>query len=124
MAWARWLITWKLELEDKKCRPSGSPGNDSSLAHLASQVCEFPSHGPDCKFAAFLRSWQIAPNDASKENHPDVPAQVIILDHTTSEKDAPLRIQQVGQRTTAQELFKQLRASMPFSDDIAMLVRP
>ena len=40
--WARWLITWQLELTDGKTRPRGSPPRDASLASLAA-----------CRSAAF-----------------------------------------------------------------------
>ncbi len=53
VAYARWLVTWGMELEDKKLRPSGSPPRDGVLADLAHQLCAFPAHAPDCKFATF-----------------------------------------------------------------------
>ena len=49
------VITWKLEVEDGKCRPSGSPPRDTSLAAFADlrigggAACEFPQHAEDCK---------------------------------------------------------------------------
>ena len=49
------MITWKLEVEDGKCRPSGSPPRDTSLAAFADlrmasgALCEFPQHAEDCK---------------------------------------------------------------------------
>ncbi len=55
VAYARWLVTWGMELEDKKLRPSGSPPRDGVLADLAHQLCAFPAHAPDCKFATFYR---------------------------------------------------------------------
>jgi hypothetical protein len=124
VAWARWLITWKLELEDKKCRPRGSPAHDSSLADLANKICNFPEHNSDCKFAAFLRSAQFAPHDGSVDCPVDMPAQVILVDHSSGLQDAPLRIEQVAQRTTADDFLLQLRASGAYSDELAMLVSP
>ena len=72
--WARWLITWQLELEDGKTRPRGSPPRDTSLAALfggsgaaaaaravspathgehqaaaGGSTCTFPEHTPDCR---------------------------------------------------------------------------
>ena len=55
VAYARWLVTWGMELEDKKVRPSGSPPREGVLADLAHQLCAFPSHAPECKFATFYR---------------------------------------------------------------------
>lgn len=55
VAYARWLVTWGMELEDKKVRPSGSPPREGVLADLAHQLCAFPSHTPECKFATFYR---------------------------------------------------------------------
>ena len=50
------MITWKLEVEDGKCRPSGSPPRDTSLAAFADlraggngATCAFPQHAEDCK---------------------------------------------------------------------------
>ena len=48
-------MTWGMELEDKKVRPSGSPPREGVLADLAHQLCAFPAHAPDCKFATFYR---------------------------------------------------------------------
>ena len=53
------VITWKLELEDGKCRPSGSPPRDTSLAAFASADgaepaaagCPFPEHSSHCRCA-------------------------------------------------------------------------
>jgi len=51
VAFARWLITWELELADKKCRPTGSPEQDNALSALASEMaCSFPEHSKHCPF--------------------------------------------------------------------------
>ena len=55
MAYARWLISFGMELEDKKVRPRGSPPREGVLADLAQQLCAFPAHAPACKFATFYR---------------------------------------------------------------------
>ena len=46
--WARYVLTWQMQLSDSKVRPSGSPGRDSSLMDL--MACPFPEHSPNCKF--------------------------------------------------------------------------
>ena len=55
VAYARWLISFGMELEDKKLRPRGSPPREGVLADLAHQLCAFPAHAPTCKFATFYR---------------------------------------------------------------------
>ncbi len=55
VAYARWLISFGMELEDKKVRPRGSPPREGVLADLAQQLCAFPTHAPNCKFATFYR---------------------------------------------------------------------
>lgn len=53
VAWARMLISWQLELADKKLRPAGSPAHDTTLSH----ICPFPKHASSCPAAdtdAFL----------------------------------------------------------------------
>ena len=56
------VITWKLEVEDGKCRPSGSPPRDTSLAAFADlrigngAACMFPHHADDCKCVPLLIS--------------------------------------------------------------------
>lgn len=55
VAYARWLISFGMELEDKKVRPRGSPPREGVLADLAQQLCAFPAHAPTCKFATFYR---------------------------------------------------------------------
>ena len=62
--WARWLISWSLELRDTKCRPKGSPPNDSTFAKLANSICKFPEHGPKCEFAAW--AFKSLPQPVSK----------------------------------------------------------
>ena len=47
VAWARMLISWQLELADKKLRPAGSPAHDTTLSH----ICPFPHHNPHCPAA-------------------------------------------------------------------------
>jgi hypothetical protein len=54
VAWCRYLISFRLELADKKVRPSGSPPRDAGLAALGQSLCGFPEHAPDCGFAAFF----------------------------------------------------------------------
>ncbi len=63
------VITWKLEVEDGKCRPSGSPPRDTSLAAFADlrisgggAGCEFPQHAEDCKCACQPPSLSISVN--------------------------------------------------------------
>ena len=48
--WARYVLTWQMQLTDSKVRPSGSPGRDTSMADLLG--CQFPEHSTDCKFAS------------------------------------------------------------------------
>lgn len=55
VAWFRYLISFQMELADKKCRPSGSPPRDSGFAALQSRICAFPNHEADCKFAQYFR---------------------------------------------------------------------
>merc|ERR1712242_433338 len=31
IAWNRWLVTWQMELQDRKFRPSGSPDNPKDV---------------------------------------------------------------------------------------------
>lgn len=64
VAWFRHLISFQMELADKKCRPSGSPPRDSGFAALQSRICAFPEHDKDCKFAEYFRrchSFHLAP---------------------------------------------------------------
>ena len=61
VAYARWLISFGMELEDKKVRPRGSPPREGVLADLAQQLCAFPAHAPTCKFATFYRCAPIPP---------------------------------------------------------------
>lgn len=62
VGWARWVITWQLELGDGKTRPSGSPPRDTFLAAFAAAgtcdthggrppMCPFPEHSHDCRCA-------------------------------------------------------------------------
>mmetsp|Transcript_3128 Transcript_3128/g.7675 ORF Transcript_3128/g.7675 Transcript_3128/m.7675 type:complete len:547 (+) Transcript_3128:755-2395(+) len=41
IAWNRWLLTWQMELQDRKYRPSGSPGQEPKEVLLS-----FPSDEP------------------------------------------------------------------------------
>ena len=50
--WARYVLTWQMQLTDSKVRPSGSPGRDSSLLDL--MACPFPEHSANCKFVGKL----------------------------------------------------------------------
>merc|ERR1712078_196298 len=34
VAWARWLLSWQMEVQDMKFRPSGSPGSNEGRAAL------------------------------------------------------------------------------------------
>ena len=81
--WARWLISWTLELKDSKCRPKGSPPGDSALASLANQICSFPTHVPGCKFAEFAS--RVAPRPVSEVCHPLASIlQAWLLSHSPS----------------------------------------
>eukprot|EP00192_Tetraselmis_astigmatica_P010336 CAMPEP_0117649902 /NCGR_PEP_ID=MMETSP0804-20121206/1244_1 /TAXON_ID=1074897 /ORGANISM="Tetraselmis astigmatica, Strain CCMP880" /LENGTH=816 /DNA_ID=CAMNT_0005455719 /DNA_START=1014 /DNA_END=3464 /DNA_ORIENTATION=+ len=62
---ARWLITWELELSDKKCRPSGSPDKDNVLSTLHGQMCQFPQHNKACPFHSLQKGRPDAPGDDS-----------------------------------------------------------
>lgn len=62
--WARWLISWGLELKDAKYRPTGSPPGDSALSKLANQICNFPAHNTGCKFAEYAS--KVLPRPVSK----------------------------------------------------------
>lgn len=55
VAWCRWLISFQMELEDGKVRPSGSPPRDSGAAALSLAICAFPHHDAHCKFADYFR---------------------------------------------------------------------
>src|SRR5579875_1951823 len=80
VAWCRYLISFRLELADKKVRPSGTdnspPRDPSGFAAVlsgsssllggavavpgssgAAALCAFPEHTPDCKFAAYFARW-------------------------------------------------------------------
>ena len=43
IAWARWLLSWQMEIQDSKFRPSGSPPGNEMKATLASFPQEEPS---------------------------------------------------------------------------------
>lgn len=60
---ARWLITWELELQDKKCRPSGSPERDTALSSLQGQLCRFPTHNEACPFHRLQKGRPEVPKD-------------------------------------------------------------
>lgn len=62
--WARWLVSWTLELNDAKCRPTGSPPSSSVLSKLANQICNFPSHNPGCKFSQY--AFKVLPRPISQ----------------------------------------------------------
>ena len=55
MAWSRYLVSFQMELADKKCRPSGSPPKDSSFLNLHLRICAFPTHSTGCKFADYFQ---------------------------------------------------------------------
>mmetsp|Transcript_8405 Transcript_8405/g.25207 ORF Transcript_8405/g.25207 Transcript_8405/m.25207 type:complete len:884 (+) Transcript_8405:164-2815(+) len=99
VGWARYLITWKLELEDGKCRPRGSPPRDTSLASLfpgpapcgAPGVhgagCSFPEHVADCRFAKFVQSDRFVPR--SPEDNGATPVYVVLLDAVSEAPPQP-----------------------------------
>ena len=55
VAWSRYLVSFQMELADKKCRPSGSPPRDSGFLNLHLRICAFPTHDHGCKFAAYFQ---------------------------------------------------------------------
>lgn len=80
--WARWLVSWTLELNDAKCRPSGSPPGSSVLSKLANQICNFPSHNPGCKFSQYAS--KVLPRPISEADLAKAPPTVIYIDHRLS----------------------------------------
>lgn len=80
--WARWLVSWTMELKDAKCRPTGSPPGDSALSQLANQICNFPTHNPGCKFSQYVS--KVLPRPISKvslllQNNLSFQVSVILL---------------------------------------------
>lgn len=55
VAWSRYLVSFQMELADKKCRPSGSPPRDSGYLNLHLRICAFPTHDSGCKFADYFQ---------------------------------------------------------------------
>ena len=55
VAWSRYLVSFQMELADKKCRPSGSPPRDSGFLNLHLRICAFPTHDSGCKFADYFQ---------------------------------------------------------------------
>lgn len=55
IAWSRYLVSFQMELADKKCRPSGSPPRDSGFLNLHLRICAFPTHDSGCKFADYFQ---------------------------------------------------------------------
>ena len=55
VAWSRYLVSFQMELADKKCRPSGSPPRDSGFLNLHLRICAFPAHDSGCKFADYFQ---------------------------------------------------------------------
>ena len=55
VAWSRYLVSFQMELADKKCRPSGSPSRDSGFLNLHLRICAFPTHDSTCKFADYFQ---------------------------------------------------------------------
>jgi hypothetical protein len=62
VAWYRYLISFQMELADKKCRPRGSPPRDGAFAALSTRVCTFPDHDSDCKFAQYFHRCDQTPS--------------------------------------------------------------
>lgn len=60
VAWSRYLVSFQMELADKKCRPSGSPPRDSGFLNLHLRICAFPTHDSGCKFADYFQRCAIA----------------------------------------------------------------
>jgi ppGpp synthetase/RelA/SpoT-type nucleotidyltranferase len=108
VAWGRWLITWQLELVDKKCRPSGSPGRDTSLTAFYNRLhpstvpsCAFPQHAADCKFANFLRASNLTPQPAAADGGP---IYVMLFDGTSGQQQ--MHIQETPPGCTTAQLLQ------------------
>ena len=72
---ARYLITWELELQDKKCRPSGSPEVDNALASLHGEICRFPIHNENCPFHRLQMGRPKAPDTSN------APIYCVVVQH-------------------------------------------
>jgi len=72
---ARWLISWELELQDKKCRPSGSPEHDRTLAALHGELCRFPEHNKACPFHSLQTGGPQAPDEGTS------PVYCVVVHH-------------------------------------------
>ncbi|KAK9823732.1 hypothetical protein WJX72_004985 [[Myrmecia] bisecta] len=106
VAWARFCITWQLELQDKKFRPSGSPPRDNSLAAIASQVtagCIFPEHKPSCGFAAYMQRGGLAPLPRTEQHQAELPVHIVMFNNVSPSKGS-MSIESVPPRCTAGQL--------------------
>ncbi|KAK9836987.1 hypothetical protein WJX81_004431 [Elliptochloris bilobata] len=120
VAYARWLVTWGMELEDKKVRPSGSPPREGLLADLAHQLCAFPSHAFDCKFATFY-SAKLAPQPPPAAG---AEVYVVVVDRSGegAAGNAPLRIERCPAGCTRGQLAERLAARSPAPAHLRVLV--
>lgn len=106
VAWARFLCTWHLELDDKKCRPAGSPPRDNSLASISmdpdtdTSRCTFPTHAADCRFAHYLRSANLAPTPPSASGATTSPIYLVVM------RNGTLHVRDVPAGSTARDLVE------------------
>ncbi|KAK9784752.1 hypothetical protein WJX73_002843, partial [Symbiochloris irregularis] len=103
VAWARMLISWQLELADKKLRPAGSPAHDTTLSH----ICPFPQHDSTCPAAdtnGFLA--RHAPRQSGGEQ---APVYVIVLDHASQGGRQGMAIKELPAYSTASQLHELLQ---------------
>ncbi|BDA50323.1 probable GTP diphosphokinase RSH3, chloroplastic [Coccomyxa sp. Obi] len=110
VAWFRHLISFQMELADKKCRPSGSPPRDSGFAALQSRICAFPEHDADCKFAEYFRRKHLAPQPPSTALASAAPVFVVVSDGRSGRAAgaAAVRIEQLPSGCTAGDLAQRL----------------
>jgi len=107
VGYARWLLAWAYELDDKQVRrgegglvsrlaaavqsTDEGDGADHAHAHPHSTCGPFPGeHGPDCRFAAFLRRAAAVPAGRLPDGGPAPPppgqageaVPIVVVDHT------------------------------------------
>jgi len=100
VAFARWLITWELELADKKCRPTGSPEQDTALSSLQHEVCSFPAHSEHCPF----RSLQMGRPAQPSLDHS--PIYCVVVYHGENHGESHTELRELPAGTTAAALLE------------------
>lgn len=128
VGWARWVITWQLELGDGKTRPSGSPPRDTSLAAFAGAgacashgaKCSFPEHSHDCRFAQYLASARLAPSQVGPAE--GGPVLVVLLNEVAAPGSAPHIAELPAGVTAGQLLSGGLLGPAVHPDHVRLLV--